>query len=271
MLENFPGKHHKNGQQNDQTERARGLGSKTRKEIGKRNQKTALGFQAGRKTSDIPSLPAGVWKICFTVSSSLEQPSSQGDKTARCSPLQHPVHSHVGGGGQQKFPRKRDPRGVGVIVLEDLHQKEDEDRQQEALACSKHTWKKRVTPSAGVIVQQEALACSKHTWKQQSDMISRCRCAGRLLPGKGWGQTAGSSCLLQTHLETREWYHQQVSLCSRNPFTAPRIPGNKRVTPTAGVTVLEDPHQKEDEDRQQEALACSKHTWKKRGWHDQQV
>ena len=235
MLENFPGKHHKNRQQNDQTERARGLGSKTRKEIGKRNQKTALGFQAGRKTSDIPSLPAGVWKICFTVSSSLEQPSSQGDKTARCSPLQHPVHSHVGGGGQQKFPRKRDPRGVGVIVLEDLHQKEDEDRQQEALACSKHTWKKRewhhqqvslcsrkflpapnthennrVTWSAGVVAledfcqekdegrQQEALACSKHTWKQESDTISRCHCA------------AGIPWLLQEYLETREWHQQQV-------------------------------------------------------------
>ena len=41
--------------------------------------------------------------------------------------MQYPVHSHIGGGGQQKFPRKWDPWGVGVVALEDLHQEEDED------------------------------------------------------------------------------------------------------------------------------------------------
>ena len=43
------------------TERVRGLGRKTREEIGKRNQMTALIFQTGRGL-DIHGLPSGVVK-----------------------------------------------------------------------------------------------------------------------------------------------------------------------------------------------------------------
>ena len=49
------------GQQaeNDKTERVTGLGRRTREEIAKWNQMTALRFQTGGETSDIPSLPSG--------------------------------------------------------------------------------------------------------------------------------------------------------------------------------------------------------------------
>ena len=50
------------GQQaeNDKTERVTGLDRRTREEIAKkRNQMTALRFQTGGETSDIPSLPSG--------------------------------------------------------------------------------------------------------------------------------------------------------------------------------------------------------------------
>jgi len=49
----------------DKTERARELGKKTRVEIGKGNQMTALRFQTWGKTSDIPSLPSGhLYQTC---------------------------------------------------------------------------------------------------------------------------------------------------------------------------------------------------------------
>ena len=52
------------GQQaeNDKTERVTGLGRRTREEIAKWNQMTALRFQTGGgETSDIPGLPSGVF------------------------------------------------------------------------------------------------------------------------------------------------------------------------------------------------------------------
>ena len=52
-------KFRRKGQQaeKDETERVTGLGRRTREEIAKWNQMTAL---RGRKTSDIPGLPSGV-------------------------------------------------------------------------------------------------------------------------------------------------------------------------------------------------------------------
>ena len=46
-------------QKKDKTKRVRELGRNTREEIGKRNQMTALRFQSGGKTTDIPGLPWG--------------------------------------------------------------------------------------------------------------------------------------------------------------------------------------------------------------------
>ena len=46
-------------QKHDKTEEVRGLGRKRRDEIGKRNEMTALRFQTGEETSDIPGLPSG--------------------------------------------------------------------------------------------------------------------------------------------------------------------------------------------------------------------
>ena len=45
---------------NDKTERVTGLGRRTREEIARWNQMTALRFQTGGETSDIPSLPSGL-------------------------------------------------------------------------------------------------------------------------------------------------------------------------------------------------------------------
>ena len=45
---------------NDKTERVTGLGRRTREEIAKWNQMTALRFQTEGETSDIPGLPSGV-------------------------------------------------------------------------------------------------------------------------------------------------------------------------------------------------------------------
>ena len=62
-IEEFSGKKfRKKGQQaeNDKTERVTGLGRRTREEIAKWNQMTALRFQTGGKTSDIPGLPSRV-------------------------------------------------------------------------------------------------------------------------------------------------------------------------------------------------------------------
>ena len=44
----------------DKTERITGQGRKTREEIVNWNQMTALKFQTGGETSDIPGLPSGV-------------------------------------------------------------------------------------------------------------------------------------------------------------------------------------------------------------------
>ena len=46
-------------QKKDKTERATGRGRRTREVIAKWNQMTALRFQTGGKTSDIPGLPVG--------------------------------------------------------------------------------------------------------------------------------------------------------------------------------------------------------------------
>ena len=43
----------------DKTERGTGLGGRTREEIAKWNQMTALRFQTAGETSDIPGLPSG--------------------------------------------------------------------------------------------------------------------------------------------------------------------------------------------------------------------
>ena len=64
MLENFQEKktHVRtmdHQQKKDKTKRVRELGRNTREEIGKRNQMTALRFQSGGKTSNIPGLPYG--------------------------------------------------------------------------------------------------------------------------------------------------------------------------------------------------------------------
>ena len=61
-IEEFSGKGlEKKGQQaeNDKTERVTGLGRSTRETIAKWNQMTALRFQTGGETSDIPGLPSG--------------------------------------------------------------------------------------------------------------------------------------------------------------------------------------------------------------------
>ena len=46
-------------QKNDKTERARGLGRKTREELGKGNQMTALRFQTGPDTIRPRASPSG--------------------------------------------------------------------------------------------------------------------------------------------------------------------------------------------------------------------
>ena len=43
----------------DKIERVTGLGRRTREEIAKWNQMTALRFQTGGETSDIPDIPLG--------------------------------------------------------------------------------------------------------------------------------------------------------------------------------------------------------------------
>ena len=60
-IEVFWKKFRRKGQQaeNDKTERVTGLGRRTREEIVKWNQMTALRFQTGGETSDIPGLPSG--------------------------------------------------------------------------------------------------------------------------------------------------------------------------------------------------------------------
>ena len=54
IQENGPADRKKNN-----TERVIGLGRKTREEIEQWNQMTALRFQTGEETSDIPGLPSG--------------------------------------------------------------------------------------------------------------------------------------------------------------------------------------------------------------------
>ena len=49
-------------QKKDKTDRATGLGIITREEIVKWNQMTALRFQTGGETSDIPGLPSGDYR-----------------------------------------------------------------------------------------------------------------------------------------------------------------------------------------------------------------
>ena len=60
-IEEFSGKSLEDPQQaeNDKTERVTGLVRRTREAIAKWNQMTALRFQTGGKTSDIPGLPSG--------------------------------------------------------------------------------------------------------------------------------------------------------------------------------------------------------------------
>ena len=47
------------GKTNNKKERVIGLGRKTREETEQWNQMTALRFQTGEETSDIPGLPSG--------------------------------------------------------------------------------------------------------------------------------------------------------------------------------------------------------------------
>ena len=61
-IEEFSGKNSKDWasrQKKEKTERVTGLGRRTREEIAKWNQMTALRFQTGGETSDIPGLPSG--------------------------------------------------------------------------------------------------------------------------------------------------------------------------------------------------------------------
>ena len=60
-MKNFLEKFRRKSQQveKDKIERVTGLGRRTREEIAKWNQVTALRFQTG-ETSDIPDLPSGV-------------------------------------------------------------------------------------------------------------------------------------------------------------------------------------------------------------------
>ena len=68
-MRNFPEKKfRRKGQQaeKDTSERVTGLGRRTREEIAKWNQMTALRLQTG-ETSDIPGLPSGAeWTNSFT-------------------------------------------------------------------------------------------------------------------------------------------------------------------------------------------------------------
>ena len=54
MFENFQEKSKENGPLGENDKKVRGLGRKTRQEMGKRNKMTSLRFQTGGKTSDIP-------------------------------------------------------------------------------------------------------------------------------------------------------------------------------------------------------------------------
>ena len=61
-IEEFYGKKFRRKDQQaekDKIERVTGLGRRTREEIAKWNQMTALRFQTGGETSDIPGLPSG--------------------------------------------------------------------------------------------------------------------------------------------------------------------------------------------------------------------
>ena len=58
-------------EENDKTERVTGLGRRTREEIAKWNQLTALRFPTGGRTSDIPGLPSGGFKTSCNTERSL--------------------------------------------------------------------------------------------------------------------------------------------------------------------------------------------------------
>ena len=65
-IEEFSGKsleERASRQKKDKTEKVTGLGRRTREEIAKWNQMTALRFQTGGETSDIPGLPSGATDI----------------------------------------------------------------------------------------------------------------------------------------------------------------------------------------------------------------
>ena len=51
----------------DKTERVMGLGRRTKEAIVKWNQMTALRFQTGGKTSDIPGLPSGALTMAINL------------------------------------------------------------------------------------------------------------------------------------------------------------------------------------------------------------
>jgi len=82
MFENFLGgkvRRMDRQQKNDKTERARGLGRKTREEVGKGNQMTALRFQTG---SEIRHPPASLWGS--KTKSYLTLPTLQRAKGTHC-------------------------------------------------------------------------------------------------------------------------------------------------------------------------------------------
>ena len=65
-LENFLEKSQNRSSANNKTKRARGLGrTKTREEMGKGKQMTALRFQTGRLGSDIPGIPSTNWSTAY--------------------------------------------------------------------------------------------------------------------------------------------------------------------------------------------------------------
>ena len=65
--------------ENDKTHRVTGLGRRTREEIAKWNQMTALRLQTWGETSDIPGLPSGAWTTgFFTCAQMLKHATAQG-------------------------------------------------------------------------------------------------------------------------------------------------------------------------------------------------
>ena len=70
-------------QKKEKTERVTGLGRRTKEEIVKWNQMTALRFQTEGKTSDIPGLPSGASSATHTTSYIMSNSYSPGQYLVR--------------------------------------------------------------------------------------------------------------------------------------------------------------------------------------------